>query len=219
MLTFGENFCPLQRKAKNVLTTALLSIAWVGALGFGVRTLLDYESSPGRVGSVPKSWPADCAIQLAEDRPTLIMLAHPRCPCTRASMDELSRVMGHARGKIHAYVLFYTPDGSGVEWENTSLRQVAAQIPGVTVLSDVDGAEARRFGAQTSGHTFLFDVDGRLLFDGGITASRGHSGDNAGEDAIMSLLDNRRSDQSETLVFGCSINDRRQTGTSSRCLK
>jgi hypothetical protein len=202
-----------------------LGIAWVVAVAFGLRVLLNYETAPGRVGAVPLIWPAASKIQRASDRPTLIMLAHPHCPCTRASMDELAHVMARVQGKVAAYVLFYKPrhpsrmGGSGPDWENTELRQAAAQIPGVTVLSDVEGAEACRFGAETSGHTLLFDPSGRLLFNGGITGSRGHSGDNAGESAIVSLVNNPRSGRSETLVFGCSLTDRQQARTGARCLK
>jgi hypothetical protein len=215
----------VQAKTKTVLTTVTLGIAWVVAVVFGLRALLNYESAPGRVGAVPQTWPATSKIQRASDRPTLIMLAHPHCPCTGASMDELAHVMARVQGKVAAYVLFYKPrhpsriGGSGPDWENTQLRQAAAQIPGVTVLSDIEGAEARRFGAETSGHTLLFDPSGRLLFNGGITWSRGHSGDNAGEGAIVSLVNNHRSGRSETLVFGCSLTDRQQTGTGARCLK
>jgi hypothetical protein len=219
VLPLRGDFWLLRENTKTVLVTALLGIAWVGATGFGLRTLLNYESSPGRVGSVRKSWPADSAIQLADDRPTLVMLAHPQCPCTRASMGELAQVMARVQGKVNAYVLFYTPQGSAADWKNTDLRRSAAQIPGVTVLSDVDGAEARRFGAETSGHTFLFDSAGRLLFNGGITESRGHSGDNAGENAILSLVNNHVSERVETFVFGCSLGNQRKTGTHLTCLK
>jgi hypothetical protein len=124
-----------------------------------------------------------------------------------------AQVMAHVQGKVRAYVLFYAPRDCRDDWENTNLRRSAAQIPGVTVLSDVDGAEARRFGAETSGHTFLFDPSGRLLFDGGITASRGHVGDNTGEGAIISLINNRTGGRDHTLVFGCSIT---QPAKSSR---
>ncbi len=110
----------------------------------------------------------------------------------------------------------YSPRESGADWQNTDLRRTAAQIPGVTVLSDVDGAEAQRFGAETSGHTFVFDPSGRLLFNGGITASRGHSGDNAGESSVVSLINNRRSERANSFVFGCSLKDRNK---QAPCLK
>ena len=131
-------------------------------------------------------------------------------------MNELAQVMARTQGKVRAYVLFYTPRESSGNWQNTDLRRSAAQIPGVTVLSDVDGVEAQRFGAETSGHTFLFDRNGRLLFSGGITASRGHAGDNAGESSLVSLINNGTSRLANTLVFGCSLTDRKKQGP---CLK
>jgi hypothetical protein len=140
-------------------------------------------------------------------------------------MDELAQVTAHIQGKARIYVLFYTPSPSrsgglvGADWENTDLRRSAEKIPGVTVLSDVDGIEARRFGAETSGHTFLFATDGSLLFNGGITASRGHSGDNAGEGAIVSLIDNHSVERQQTFVFGCAINDRNRKGKAVPCLR
>ena len=127
--------------------------------------------------------------------------------------------MARVQGKVRAYVLFYSPREAGPDWQNTDLRRTAAQIPGVTVLSDVDGAEAQRFGAETSGHTFLFEPTGRLLFNGGITESRGHSGDNAGESALVSLINNRNSDRSTTFVFGCALKTDTQKGFGPRCLK
>ena len=132
-------------------------------------------------------------------------------------MEELAQIMARVQGKVRAYVLFYTPRGSSTDWENTGTRRSASHIPGVTVLSDVDGVEAERFGAETSGHAFLFDPSGRLLFNGGITASRGHSGDNAGESAIASLISNHASPQTHTFVFGCSFkNEPRKDRKCSR---
>jgi hypothetical protein len=206
----------MKAKPKTILTV-LLGLAWAGTAVFGGHALLKYENSPGKVGTVSSSWPADSKVQLANDRPTLVMAAHPQCPCTRASVAELAQVMAHVQGKVQAYVLFYSPRESGADWQNTDLRRTAAQIPGVTVLSDVDGAEAERLGAETSGHTFLFDPSGRLLFNGGITASRGHSGDNAGESAIVSLINDHTSKRSQTFVFGCSLKSPSQEG--AKCLK
>ena len=165
---------------------------WLGLIGAGLRVIWGYENSPGVAATPANYWPVESRLERTPGRATLVMLAHPHCPCTRASMGELAQVMARLQGKVAAYVLFYTPrgsnrtGGSGLGWENTELRRTAGQIPGVTVLSDVDGAEARRFGAETSGHTLLFDSTGRLLFNGGITGSRGHSGDNVGESAIVS---------------------------------
>lgn len=186
-------------------------------MGFGLRALVKYESAPGRIGSVPSSWPVASEIEFAPTGETLVMLAHPHCPCTRASMSELAQIMARVQGKVRAYVLFLKPQNSGAAWDDTDLRRSAAQIPGVSVMTDVDGVEARRFGAETSGHTLLFDSNGRLLFSGGITGSRGHVGDNAGVSAIVSLVNNHIAERRSTFVFGCPLIRHAQKETNAPC--
>ena len=207
------------RRTKTLLATVLLGITWAVAIALGLRTLLAYESTPGTIGAVPGQWPATSRIERLTKSPTLVMLAHPRCPCTRASVAELAALMARMRGKVDAFVLFLKPRQSGTHWEDTELRRTAAAIPGVTVLSDVDGVEARRFGAETSGHTLLFDRDGRLLFSGGITEFRGHLGDNTGVCAIESLVNGRAPVRAATSVFGCALANRSQTEDKALCRK
>lgn len=202
-------------KTKIILTT-VFGLVWGAAAVFGAHALFKYETRPGQIGHVSSVWPAHSSISLANDRPTLLMFAHPQCPCTRASISELASIVAHTQSKARVLVLFYTPRDSGEDWRNRDTCRSAAQIPGVTVVADVDGAEAERFGAKTSGDTFLFDASGHLLFHGGITASRGHAGDNVGEDSITALISNQTTNQSRTLVFGCSLRQREQTKT---CLK
>ncbi len=204
----------MRRRRIHIWGAAVVAIGWAAVVALGVRGLLDYESAPGRVAEVPRTWPAS-RVELAPDRPTLVMLAHPHCPCTRASVGELAEVMAEIDGKAMGYVLFSRPANAGADWDDTALRRSAAAIPGVTVLSDTDGAEARRFGAETSGHTLLFSPDGRLLFTGGITQFRGHAGDNAGASAIVSLVRNEVPARSETFVFGCSLPSAPATAAAS----
>jgi hypothetical protein len=185
---------------------------WALMVGVGLGMLWAYENAPGPVVSPPSLWPADSRIQPAADRATLIMLAHPHCPCTRASVGELSRLMTQTKDRVTAYVLFFKPPGSPDDWEKTDLWQSAASIPGVNVVADDGGAEAQRFQAVTSGQTALYDTQGSLLFSGGITGSRGHFGDNAGRSAIVSLLNNGKAERSETFAFGCPI-----VGADSEC--
>jgi hypothetical protein len=208
----------VQSKRKNILVTALLGAGWLAAIACGSRVMLKYESTPGPVGVISQTWPSASTIQRAVGRPTLVMLAHPRCPCTRASVGELAQIMAASQGKLSAYVLFTKPSGAGPDWDETDLRRSAAQIPGVTVVSDADGIEAHRFGAETSGHTLLFAVDGRLLFSGGITASRGHAGGNTGESAVLAAINDASLKPARTMVFGCSLIRQPAKGDPAVCL-
>jgi hypothetical protein len=210
---------PWHTRRRNLVATVFLGIAWAGAVILGLRAMLNYASTPGDIGAVPSSWPSGSQIERSIDRPTLVMVAHPLCPCTRASVSELAQIMTSVQGKVDAYVLFFTPEDSGAEWRDTGIRRSAAAIPGVAVVSDVEGVEARRFGGETSGHTFLFDGGGHLLFSGGITQARGHSGENAGERAIISMLNKEPTAYTATLVFGCSLGLHSRVGDKARCLK
>jgi hypothetical protein len=178
---------------------------WLSLTVVGIGFLWDYENTPGSAADAPALWPADSRLQRPDGRPTLVLLAHPHCPCTRASIGELSRLMTQARGLVTAQVLFVRPQGFSDEWERTDLWSSAAAIPGVSVVRDDEGVEALRFRAETSGQVVLYDGGGRLLFSGGITSARGHAGDNAGRSAIVSLLNADEAARRETPVFGCPL--------------
>lgn len=79
------------------------------------------------------------------------------------------------------------------------------RLGGRTGAAVEGGSEAARFHAQTSGYIPLYDRDGRLMFQGGITMSRGHSGDNPGRSALEGLSSEHISNRGKTPVFGCSL--------------
>ena len=178
---------------------------WLLMIGAGTGLLWNYASTPGAAASTPDRWPAASRVKPAADRATLVMSAHPHCPCTRASIGELARLMTQARGRVTAYVLFVEPSNFSGEWARSELWASAAAIPGVTPVRDDGGVEAGRFHAATSGQTVLYDAAGNLLFSGGITSARGHAGDNAGRAAIVSLLTAGEADRREAPVFGCPL--------------
>ena len=59
--------------------------------------------------------------------------------------------MAHSQGLVNAKALFVKPADFGEAWEKTDLWSSATDIPGVSVTTDDNGVEARRFGSQTSG--------------------------------------------------------------------
>jgi hypothetical protein len=75
------------------------------------------------------------------------------------------------------------------------------------VEPDPDGAIAQAFGAYTSGQVLVYGADGGLLFNGGITASRGHEGDNPGRAAIVARLRDQVPAPSTASVFGCALDE------------
>ena len=198
---------PLRLKKHAVIGAAVA--LWVPTVAYGVNVLWKYSTTPGNPGTPPLDWPANSSIERGKGSATLVMFLHPQCPCSRAGLGELAMIMARAAGKLDADVFFYLPAGHPSKWAHTDLWSSAQQIPGVRVFEDREAAIAQSFGAFTSGQTLLYSPDGHLLFRGGITAFRGHAGDNAGRSAILALL---RSDTPHpdrlpfaTPVLGCSL--------------
>jgi hypothetical protein len=196
---------PRTRLARFGLVAGLVA-AWLAASAAGLFGLMRSAGTPGDAGSPPAVWPAASSLPRPTRRPLLVMMVHPRCSCTAASLEELSRLIAGAAGKVDAIVAFDVPSGAGDEWTTGGLWSDAAAIPGVRVVADRDGVEARRFRTATSGHVLLYDAGGRLLYSGGMTVARAHAGDNAGLEALASILRGRTPDRRESPVYGCALN-------------
>jgi hypothetical protein len=189
----------------------LLAFAAVASAAFGFDLLLRYEGTAGAAASAPETWPPESQIALDPSRANLVMLVHPECPCSRASMSELAKLMARAGTHIVAHVLFVMPPGMLADPSASGMWETASHIPNTTPLVDTQGTEARRLGAVTSGQVALYGGDGRLRFSGGITAARGHEGDSAGSVAVELAALGRSDRRWWTPVFGCELFDRKET--------
>lgn len=183
----------------------LIGIFWVATLVVGFAVLKQEEFTPVPATAIGRDFPKGSSISLAPGRPTLVVFLHPYCPCSRATLRQLDELLAETRNKPAVTIVFTISKGLPPGWEKEDLWQTAAAMPGVRVVCDAGGVEARRFNVAGSGHTLLYDAGGRLLFSGGITASRGHEGDNPGQDAIVNFVLKGRSDVTHTPVFGCSL--------------
>ncbi len=178
---------------------------WLAGAVAGLWILWAYENRAGESAKSQGHWPTETRLVRAPEQPTLVLLAHPQCTCTRASLGELAEVLGRVRTPPKTYVLFLKPSQFGNGWEKTDLWRTASALPNVTIVRDDDGREAGHFGAVTSGQTLLYDARGTLVFSGGITSARGHAGDNQGRAALIALLDHKQPSRRATSVFGCSL--------------
>lgn len=184
----------------------LLAIIWLSAAISGAIYITQLENTPADQNlSYPSAFPVESRLKRDPNRATLIFFAHPKCPCTRASLAELSRLTTDLNGKLTTYIVFIKPKGETDDWTDTSSRAAAEAIPDVQVVIDEDDIETDIFHAQTSGLTLLYDRDGSLRFNGGITAARGHEGDNAGRDTIFQIVASADKRNGESFVFGCPL--------------
>src|SRR5687768_15586139 len=102
-------------KGQSILFAACA--VWVSLIAVGLGLLWAYENRPGPTTTPPAHWPADSRIDLATDRATLLIMAHPHCPCTRASIGELARLMAQAQDRVTVYAIFLKPEVSDDDWE------------------------------------------------------------------------------------------------------
>ena len=197
------------QNGKALVTRLILGVSgvvWVASLAAGISVLGSYANTSGTVAhAAPAEWPSSSRLTRAPGHPTLVMVLHPHCPCAKAIIGELAVLLARTPPMKTTHVLFHRPAGVAHDWHRTPLWSEAVAIPGVTVSVDQHGVEARRFGVATSGHTLLYDGQGRLQFSGGITASRGHAGDNVGRASLVALLQQRPAARQVTSVFGCSL--------------
>lgn len=177
---------------------------WIGLVLAGFGLLVRHATRPGASAACAR-WPADAPLVLDPARPTLLLFAHPRCPCTRASLAELERLATRLGGRARLRVLVHDDPAAGLFGDRGELVAAAGRIPGVDLARDPCGTVAALFGAETSGQTLLFAPDGRLLFSGGLTAERACEGPNDGATAILACLDRPAGATLRTPVFGCPL--------------
>ena len=178
---------------------------WVAVLATGFTALARYDETPGAMSTqAPTRWPQLSRLHRTSGLPTLIVMLHPRCSCSRATLDNLARTMSRLKNKVHVDLVFVGPHGSE-GWGEGDLFKIAREIPSAESFQDTTGREHKLFGALTSGETFLYSSDGSLVFHGGITEGRGHEGDNDGLDAVEDFVQQGTSERSGTAVFGCGL--------------
>lgn len=184
---------------------ALLGLLWLCALAYGLRERFLYETTAGAVGTTPQYFPVASRLPRAPDRSTLFMFIHAECPCTRASLHELAALVKRDGAPLRPVLVVAPAIDPAQPWEQTPAAALAARIPGLLLFADATEAEASRFGAETSGFVALYDAQGKLQFAGGITASRGHEGDNLGRRTIRELTAHPVAHHAQHAVYGCPL--------------
>lgn len=208
--TPGVEARPAAREGRLAPLARRLGLAiWVASVCGTFLFLGRYGATSAERGPIARSWPADSDLDLDPTRANLLVFAHPRCPCTRATLENLAWEVTRWSQAPRTRVIFFVPgvhDPAEVAaFADTDLRRRALELPGFEVELDPDGQEAARFGARTSGEVLLYGPDGKLRFAGGVTPSRGHQGPNLAASALRATLSNPPPEPCFAPVFGCSL--------------
>ena len=198
---------------RRVITVAIgvAALVWAATVAAAYQAIRRFESTPGAAAVAHASWPSQSRVPRVDGAWTLVMLVHPHCSCSRASIKELEAVIEKAPRSVRSFVLVYRPREFPANWERGDVYDSAKRLRRVQVLIDADGNEAARFGGFTSGQTFLYDGEGRLRFEGGITLLRGHAGLNSGRAGVIHIASTGTGRGSHP-VFGCAISTKPARG-------
>lgn len=178
---------------------------WLILIAIGSLGVASVSMVPGKNANAPTMWPIRSTLERSHDTSTLVMLLHPKCSCSSASLDQLARILTKARTSVKSILLFSVPDKLAEDWDQNSLLNMASEIKGAQVVRDINGQETARFGSFTSGEVLLYDRNGRLTFEGGITASRGERGPAESAHSLETLINFPSPQTKRFSVFGCEL--------------
>lgn len=201
------SIAPLARWRRAIAPALVL--LWVLAALPGIRSLLAFESTPGRQAAAALHWPARLLSGQNAGLPTLIVVLHPRCTCSQATLEELAEASREFDRPYNAIFLIDQPHASGFQWEKVSFYRAAQKALHARVVLDEDGHLGASFGALTSGEVFLYSAEAgssarSLLFAGGVTPGRGMLGSNQGIEGLK-LAFKGQGQAKQTPVFGCAL--------------
>ena len=159
----------------------------------GLRCCLaDAVSNDSRHAAAAASptWPGTGVLQLAADRPTLLMFVHPECACSRASIGELQQLMTDCKNHVAVHLLFFKPTESTrtngtipAFW--TDAKAIQARDVRIDPGGTVGGGLRRPKQADRSWYATP-KVGSSLVAASPMDS--GHFGDNAGLDAAIAIV-------------------------------
>lgn len=198
------------REFRFKLEPSLLFLLWLVLIAGSYAWSIRYGFATGKQSGAPPTLPLSLDLASPLPRAQLLLALHPHCPCSRATVTELAKIISRTADSRDITVLMYKPAAQPDSWLEGSLLNECRRM-NLRIRPDPEGRLAASLGGFTSGHVVLYDVSGRLRYQGGITGSRGHEGDNLGELAVIEALQVRASSLKSLPVFGCAIKQAQAT--------
>jgi hypothetical protein len=95
---------------------ALIGSLWLGSVIVGLALVTNHDFAAGAAGPSLPHWPTHSHVPIIDHNYSLIMFAHPRCPCTRAGLEELARLLTRYPNMVTPWVVFFKPVGADSSW-------------------------------------------------------------------------------------------------------
>ncbi|TAE25034.1 MAG: hypothetical protein EAZ92_12815 [Candidatus Kapaibacterium sp.] len=170
-----------------------ITILWAVCVCAGIGFFAWYDVRSTSQSAAPDELPATTQFVLPTEIPSVAMFLHPRCACSHASLAEFAKLAREFGNQATFRIIFFKPASVELSWiEHDNLfakaHTLASTLNNVHVSIDEGGKESERFHAEISGFIVAYNAAGKLLYNGGITGSRGHEGNNAGEAVLRKIL-------------------------------
>lgn len=202
-----------KRPDKQRLALPFVGFLWLVGIVVGSVFMFQHEFTPGESRPAPASLPAKFRAITPEEGQnlTLFMAVHPDCPCTGSSLEQLDRFLTRYPTEARAVALFWVPkgeQGSNTQTTDGSYWKRLNKLNTVSTVVDPQGRMAEKLGSLVSGAVVAYDQNGSLVFQGGLTATRGHDGPSVGFDSLVALANQEATPElCRTPSFGCSLNE------------
>jgi len=200
---------PEKRKGRWVYYAVTL---WAVACFAGFGALWVYANTEGDLGQPNVGWDLPEQFHAHTTLPTLVVYAHPKCPCTRATFSELQRLQRDHRGDFVTRIIFFEPYHAPRTWRETDLWHQARNMTDTEAIADPGGMISQEAGARVSGTIALYSPREDVLFWGGITPSRAHEGESPGIISLRAILEGRSPLSRSSRVYGCSLRSDAECG-------
>jgi hypothetical protein len=188
-------------KQKTPPAIMIISMVWIITVAGGFFMLTEYANRAGLVGEVTVHGPLS-----SSDHHQLSVFLHPECGCSKATLTELKKLLLLRGDELNTTIYFVQyKDWEEEQVKQSKLWQRARLLPHVRLMIDQEAAYSKSQGALTSGFSQLTTPEGHRVFNGGLTASRGHEGPNRGIYLLNQILDGKTLKNASSPVFGCAI--------------
>jgi hypothetical protein len=167
-------------------------VVWATLLAIGFDQSMRWEFGAGSAASPRQQ-------MVATTRPWLIVALHSQCPCSVATVQNLTSLSIKDRSRMRLTLLFSGPDPH----HSPVIDKAAALAEAEKVFLDEDEI-LKAYGARTSGQALLYSTSGQLVYSGGLTDARGEPGESAGMQAIIHTLAGLPC-RASAPVYGCAL--------------
>lgn len=193
---------------KKIIISVIISI-WVGSIIWSTKAMLIFQFTPGKMGKVFNDFPQKSKLVLDQTLPTLILFLHPKCTCSKASVEEIKIIKSSIKKEFKLIAVVQTASLKLTD-ELEKLKEELSTLPHSTIVNDSYSFETNLFSVKTSGQIYIYSSFGELIYTGGSTSSRGTSSPSELRRTIASILEtNKKPHQLITKsIYGCEMDNK-----------